>query len=59
MGKGSGGACISGDKRLLGEQSRGQRGTFFFLSPCHLQPQWAPETCHPGPTTVLALIMVL
>lgn len=33
MGKGSGGACISGDKRLLGEQSRGQRGTFFFFLP--------------------------
>lgn len=31
MGKGSGGACISGDKRLLGEQPRGQRRPFFTL----------------------------
>lgn len=32
MGKGSGGACISRDKRLLGEQPRGQ-AFFTLLSP--------------------------
>lgn len=31
MGKGSGEACISGDKRLPGEQPRGQRCSFFTL----------------------------
>lgn len=56
MGGDCGGARISGDKRLLGEQPTGQRGTFLFQLPVvssrngHLgpaiqdQPLYLPHT---------------